>query len=240
MPNHAVPAAAEGLPKSRFPQFTQIADSLGLRFSGSRTGRARKPDCIVNLKDSFMNQHVSRRTIVTATAASIACGTALGSAIPAAALPAGHATAELASHPDAELIRLGKELDRLRPINAELGTELWVLQKGWIAELDRRGVKVQSDVDSGCPIYNELGGAEVEDRHDRVADLCVELTKAILAAVPTTIAGLAVKAKCYRFECSGVRAASEPTEAEYDEMDWDDEITLRLVFDIERMAADAG
>ncbi|RWN59631.1 hypothetical protein [Mesorhizobium sp.] len=144
--------------------------------------------------------------------------------------------ADAAANPDAELIRLGKEFDRLRAEYIPLLAESNRLQRVWIDECDQRGVLLQSDCDNGWAIAEEVGSVTADRREEPVQMALDETTKAIFATTATTLAGFAVKAKTLRLEVLPSRWAEEPTESEYEAMDWDEEMPLRFLFEIERMA----
>jgi hypothetical protein len=203
--------------------------------------------------EGMPTEEITRRTILTGLGAAAAASVTLRKAESAGLGEAGGSSVEKEAHmnmivnrtqfevpvnnPDAELIRLGNELDRLRPIYHAVGEELGTCQKRWIEECDRRGVSLQSDCDNGWAIYHELGAKEIEARYDPLADRFNELNEAVLAAVPATLAGLAVKARAVRLDCTSCRTDTEPTEAEYKAMDdWIEEMIIRFVVDVERLA----
>jgi hypothetical protein len=161
-----------------------------------------------------------RRAILSAGAAA--------AALAVTSLPAEPATA------DAELLRLGQELDRLRPEFIPLKDEADELLQVWLDECHRRGVSLDSDASHA--FAEEIGLQAAERRAQPLEYAVGRTTDAILAASATTLAGLAVKAKALRLEALRNRPEVEPTDAEYEEMDFDEEMVLRFIFEIERLA----
>jgi hypothetical protein len=163
---------------------------------------------------------INRRRAMLGAGAAIA-------ALAATTLPAEPATA------DAELIRLGQELDRLRPEFIPLKAVSSRLQQVWLDECHRLGVSL--DADASHAFAEEIGLRAAERRVEPLETALGRTADAILAASATTLAGLAVKAKALRLEVLPYRPELE-AKAEYEEMDWDDEVVLRFMFDIERLA----
>lgn len=137
---------------------------------------------------------------------------------------------------DAELIRLGKELDRLRAEYYPLRDEAHRLHHLWIDTCQARGVRLGSD--AAWAIAEEVGVVAADQQEEPVQIALDATVTAILAAPATALAGLAVKAKVIRLEVRG--CAVEPTEAEYRAMDWSDETVIRFCYEIERMAGGAA
>src|SRR5262249_5670207 len=104
-----------------------------------------------------MSDTHSRRTVLTALAAATTAG-----------VPALADAAALASHPDAELLRLGAEFDRRRADYVPACEEMWRIEKEFEEEADRRGLprdyelwakqlRISTGFDDAATRQNELG-----------------------------------------------------------------------------------
>lgn len=135
-------------------------------------------------------------------------------------------------HPDAELLRLGAALDRLFPIIAPLRANEKKKYEDFEAEATRRGY-----VRHGAAwriLANEMQLDEVTDALTNVDMVIDGITGQIRSIEAKTFAGIAVKAKGLRWDCSLYGDMNLPK----DMQDWQEQVMSDFCESMERLAAD--
>jgi hypothetical protein len=167
----------------------------------------------------------SRRSVLTALAA-----------VPVAGMPALADAAALASHPDAELLRLGAEFDRIHAEYRVADDEATQIDDEFH---DRTGLTPTPDKDAfelwarSRIEYGVDATIEISDALFLRVDAVTEKIRAVLAK---TFAGVAVKARALRFNTHLHTQTSLPS----DEQDWPERMMNLFVAEIEWFAATAA
>jgi hypothetical protein len=164
---------------------------------------------------------------------------ALAGALPAAAaitLPAMAATAVLAgaSHPDAELLRLGAEFDRLHaiwlPLHAEQARLAGVFSAAVTAAETSGGKRLAWDEFAALRCETGYEPA-IERSWDEALTPLDSLSEEIREIPARTLPGLAVKARLLAYDTDYSSRIDGP-----DAEDWDVQSFARFLGEIERMA----
>jgi len=171
---------------------------------------------------------ISRRELIRSVPPSLAVAATL--TIPA--------IAEVAKNPDAELFRLGAEFDRLRAEYLPLEAESQRCLQAWLEQCNQRGVSLDVDQASGERIAQQVGSVDADARTIPVERAFHATIEALLMMPAATLAGLAIKAKVIRLAVLFQdHDEEEPTEEEYLRLDWHEEVPMRFLFEVERLAA---
>lgn len=143
---------------------------------------------------------LNRRALVTG--ASVFAAAALrGCSSPAVAGPA----------PDAELVRLGAEFDRAHAAWLPRWQEWRRLDDEWRATIKARGMSFHTHGEAAVwAVQSELGTEAASDANDLVLSQVERLADEIRPLHPTTIAGLAVKAKVACFDAVPIHQLVKP------------------------------
>lgn len=118
---------------------------------------------------------------------------ALFGGLSAAAVLVAAPCAVAAGNPDAELIRLGKELDREFEVNRELMEEAGRLYDVWGTMVQARGLK-QDDHAASFPLTQECGYSQANEAWSDCGERIDALVETISDIPAATLAGFAVKA----------------------------------------------
>ena len=122
--------------------------------------------------------------------------------------------AAAAAAPDVELLALGKQFDQFER------------QYHQVMERDRPRIERELqllEAQERCKKLNEEFGPQIRPDALDILDMMDAPTHWIMALPPTTLAGLAVKARVARFSCEHLW--DEPEE----DLDWDELMTRKLI-----------
>jgi hypothetical protein len=163
--------------------------------------------------------------------------------IGAAALAGGVATAAASSSPDAHLLRLGAEFDRLYAAWLPIHAEVERLDKEFEKEWAKKGLSIDENLEPArymqCRIaawrqlQNEIGVDAALSGEDAACKLLDAVTKKIRGTPATTIVGLAVKARALRFDTH----LSTQCDLQEKDQDWPERVMSQFIAEIERLAA---
>jgi hypothetical protein len=166
----------------------------------------------------------SRRTMLAALAAA-----------PIAGVPT-LADAAIPPHPDAELLRLGEEFERLHaawlPVNAECTRLGEFFDQAW----DRSGLSLGENFEVWKQLRIESGVEAAGAAEERAFKLIDAVTTKIRETPAKTFAGLAVKARALRFDAHLSTQCDLPLK----DQDWPEQVMNGFVAEIERLAAAAA
>jgi hypothetical protein len=138
-----------------------------------------------------------------------------------------------AAHPDAELLRLGEEFERLHaawlPVAAECKRLAGLFDEGWA----RRGLSIDANFELWKQLRIESGFEGAIEAEDKAGALIDAVTTKIRETPAKTFAGLAVKARALRYDTFLSTQCDLPRE----DQDWPEEIMNQFVADLDRLAA---
>lgn len=163
---------------------------------------------------------LTRRKLLASTPAALA----------AVATPAAACVVQLEA--DAELMRLGAIFDRLYEDWKPLWREMDRAHNRWAAAMHERGVSFGEDMDALFASQAEFGVDIAGDRNNAHLDKVEAAAAPIRVIQPTTLAGLAVRARVCRFDSASLPELDRPRR----EWDWATECLECFITDIQRMA----
>jgi hypothetical protein len=165
----------------------------------------------------------SRRAVLTALAAATT-----------ASVPALAVAGSIASHPDAELLRLGAEFDRRRADYLPACKRCWYMEELFNEEADRRRLRPDSKRTYAlwAKLRIETGCDDAATRQNELGEQVDAVTKRIRETPAKTWAGLAIKARALRFDTMlDFECGPE------NEQDWPELVMDAFVAEIERLTA---
>jgi hypothetical protein len=168
------------------------------------------------------NGLASRRAVVRALGTAVLASGTLATACQAAA-----------AHPDAVLLSLGAEFERLHAAWLPINAETWRLNSAFEKEWDKKGLSIDANLIEFSQLAKETGADAAATVEGKALDLLDALTAKIRETPAKTFAGLAVKARALRFDAHLSTQCDLPLE----DQDWPEQVMNQFVAELDRLAS---
>lgn len=136
------------------------------------------------------------------------------------------------AHPDAELLRLGQEFERLHAAWLPVDAECTRLDELFEEEWGRRGLSIDANLGAWSRLKDEMGFEAALEAEERAFLLIDAVTTKIRETPAKTFAGLAVKARALRFDTHLDTQCDLPPR----DQDWPEHVMNQFIDELDRLA----